>query len=236
MDHELTAGEPGVSAPVEKALVLFVTLLLSVVTAAVFLSAEDTPVQAATPGDGPFETTEGFIEVVPDDPVTVDPFLDPDPAPPTSVESGIEVLVDPPGQTVPSDSRSYEVRTGDTFERIARRELGDARHTAALVAANRGVDPRRLLPGTEIVLPLVPEAPARPERAPAVADRPLVAGGRVTVRSGDTLGDIAQRMTGRASDWKALWTLNQGRVRDPHRIRPGLELALPATWRGSRPR
>jgi sulfite exporter TauE/SafE/copper chaperone CopZ len=62
----------------------------------------------------------------------------------------------PPARTperVAQPRRTYVVAPGDTLARIAAKQLGDARRWRDIVAANPGLDPRRLRPGQTIGLP-----------------------------------------------------------------------------------
>jgi len=49
--------------------------------------------------------------------------------------------------------RTYTISSGDSFERIARIELGSAKRVKELIRLNANVDPRRLIPGKKIKLP-----------------------------------------------------------------------------------
>lgn len=49
--------------------------------------------------------------------------------------------------------RTYTISSGDSFERIARIELGSAKRVNELIQLNANVDPRRLIPGKKIKLP-----------------------------------------------------------------------------------
>lgn len=48
---------------------------------------------------------------------------------------------------------TYEVQTEDTFERIARKQLGDSGRWAEIKRMNPGVDPTRMKPGMKLKLP-----------------------------------------------------------------------------------
>lgn len=48
-----------------------------------------------------------------------------------------------------------------------------------------------------------------------------------TVESGDTLSHIAQRLYGRASQWRALFEANRDQIDDPDLIHPGQVLKVP---------
>jgi hypothetical protein len=55
-----------------------------------------------------------------------------------------------------------------------------------------------------------------------------------TVRSGDTLSEIAAHEYGRAADWPALWWVNRHQVPNPGMITVGQRLQVPA-WHRVRP-
>jgi len=65
--------------------------------------------------------------------------------------AGAEVVAKQPAST--SSYRLYTIRPRDSFERIARVQLGDRSRVQELLAMNPNVDPRRLLPGKKIKLP-----------------------------------------------------------------------------------
>lgn len=64
-------------------------------------------------------------------------------------------------QPAPETATTYTVQRGDTLEGIALKVYGDRRALADLLAANRDQvsDPRRLLPGTVLILPGIEAAP-----------------------------------------------------------------------------
>ena len=93
---------------------------------------------------------------------------------------------------------SHTVRSGESFWRIAR---AHGTTVDALIAANPNVDPARLMPGVELMVPLPPGARPRVPTTREASSQPrgeVVSrgGGRVevhhTVRAGDTLWSIAQ--------------------------------------------
>jgi hypothetical protein len=53
--------------------------------------------------------------------------------------------------------------------------------------------------------------------------------GGYTIRSGDTLSQIAARAYGSAADWPVLWWANRRQVPDPDLITAGQRLALPSS-------
>jgi LysM repeat protein len=75
----------------------------------------------------------------------------------------------------------YVIRSGDTIDRIARRELGGKEMAPKILALNKGLNPSKLKIGTKILLPVVAkETPA----LVAQASPPKTGGGALHKRSG----------------------------------------------------
>jgi DNA-binding SARP family transcriptional activator/LysM repeat protein len=126
---------------------------------------------------------------------------------------------------------TYTVQPRDTLGRIAARSLGDWTRFEEILELNRGrpqpdgaalTDPALVRPGWILVLP---SDATPPEEEPTA--------GEVTVRSGDTLADIAAQHG--LSSWQPIFDLNAGepipgggRFTDPDLIRPGQVLDLPS--------
>ena len=126
---------------------------------------------------------------------------------------------------------TYTVQPRDTLGRIAARSLGDWTRFEEILELNRGrsqpdgavlTDPALIRPGWVLVLP----RDATPSEEGPTA-------GEVTVRSGDTLVDIAAQHG--LGSWQPIFDLNAGdpipgggRFTDPDLIRPGQVLDLPS--------
>lgn len=143
-----------------------------------------------------------------------------------------EQKTQPPARALVRESRTmsgriYEVRPGDTLWAIAERHLGDATRWPELFQANRSriADPHRIYPRQKIQLGGVQQA-SRASRD--VSSRQA---GTYTVKPGDTLGGIAQRQLGKASQWPVLYALNRETLANPDRIYPGQRLKLSAQRR-----
>lgn len=63
--------------------------------------------------------------------------------------------------------------------------------------------------------------------APAAAEAPVEAAGFYTVKSGDTLGKIAQEQYGAANKYNVIFEANQPMLTDPDKIYPGQKLRIP---------
>lgn len=115
--------------------------------------------------------------------------------------------------------RVYRVRRGDTLSHIARRT---GIPVSRIMAANGLRNRHRIRVGQKLVLPGIPAA--RAAGAPAAGS---VKGGRYRVRPGDTLTSIAARHGVRAAD-----LARANGLRNPHRIRAGDVLRIPAAAAG----
>ncbi len=117
--------------------------------------------------------------------------------------------------------RVYRVRRGDTLSRIARRT---GIPVARIMAANGIRNRHRIRVGQKLVLPGLAAA-REGAGVPAVG---RLAPGRYRVRPGDTLSGIASRYGLRPAD-----LVRANRLRDPHRIRAGEVLQIPAAGGGT---
>ena len=122
--------------------------------------------------------------------------------------------------------RVYEVRPGDTLWAIAERQFGDPTRWPELFEANRSrlANPNLIRPNQKLQLGGVQVA-SRSGTSRARGD------GSYTVRSGDTLGKIAQRQLGKASEWPVLYALNRETLASPHQIYPGQVLRVSGSRR-----
>jgi len=131
----------------------------------------------------------------------------------------------------------YVVRRGDTLERIARHQLGDARRWGEIAALNGLRKPYTIREKQTLVLPqgahpapvadVTAPATTRPAPRPAQSSSAARPSGRTyVVRSGDVLSVIAERELGSSRRWREIVDLNPGL--DPMKLHVGAELAIPA--------
>jgi nucleoid-associated protein YgaU len=107
------------------------------------------------------------------------------------------------------------VKRGDSLWKLAEQHLGHGLRWHDLISANPGIlDPNHIEAGSQIYLP----AAISPLRTPT----------KITVRSGDTLSQIAQTQLGHASYAACIAHANPA-IRDANRIYAGQALVLPAT-------
>lgn len=157
-----------------------------------------------------------------------------------------------PASNVASSSEAvevYEVRPGDNYWKISKKQYGTVRYFSALARYNqkRIPDPKKMRPGMKVLTPsrevleannpdLFPKFAAKTSDVSNVghdADGPtgfyVDAQGRPMYRVGpdDTLGGIAHKHLGRFSRWTEIYRLNRHRLKDPNALTLGDLLILP---------
>lgn len=173
------------------------------------------PVEATSADGLAPEASVDMPEALAEAPVSSDlpassPSVD---APPSMNEQAPVVAAEPP-QSDGGGSELYEVQTGDTLMKIAFKVYGDVYQWRKVFDANsdRISDPARLVRGTQL----------RVDNAPSEAYYEGFE--RYLIKSGDTLGIIANDVYGTKTKWKALWKMNDGLIKDPNRIYAGFFL------------
>ncbi len=151
---------------------------------------------------------------------------------PTTVVADHRSRVIAPGPTVtPPAFRDYTVRDGDTFEIIARRELGQRSLWTSIAQANPLRDPRRLRAGDVIRIPLDPDniqgtaATGRPNPDPIsdLDETPIV----YLVKSGDSLSSIAEAHYGSQRFADFIFRSNRDVLDSMDDLSIGMQLRLP---------
>ena len=114
----------------------------------------------------------------------------------------------------PAKPNAVTVKRGDSLWKLAEQHLGHGLRWHDLVSANPGIlDPNHITAGSQIVLP--------------AAISSVRTATKFTVRTGDTLSQIAQTQLGHASYAVCIARANPS-IRDPNRIYTGQVLLLPA--------
>jgi nucleoid-associated protein YgaU len=128
------------------------------------------------------------------------------------------------GSLPPDQYTDYVVKPGDTFESIAAAWFGDRNKHSLIAIANPYKESSRLTIGEILRLP--PKTTEQTIDIPVTgaSDGPAV----YTVRSGDTLGKIAQAAYGKASLWTRIYEANRAVIgENPANLKVGMQLEIP---------
>jgi len=121
----------------------------------------------------------------------------------------------PVPRSTPPASRIV-VQQGDTLWNLSRQHLGRGTRWLELLAANPGLDdPTRLVPGTQLILPVKAAAHRRSAQT-------------ITIQAGDSLSKIALATYGHASYWPCLASANSS-IANPDQLHIGQVLVVPAS-------
>lgn len=143
---------------------------------------------------------------------------------------------DPPKSGPSAASRpTHKVRNRDTFEGIAKEVLGNAALRTEIARLNAGVDPTKLKPGQELLLPTAAEIAQwntgkskpgeQPAATPPKAKEAAATPGTYTVVKGDTFERIAANVLGSRKRFPELLELNPTIA--PSELRAGQKIKLP---------
>ncbi len=140
---------------------------------------------------------------------------------------------------------TVRVAAGETLEIIARRLYGRPGAVSEILAANPGVNPKRLKIGQELKLPRAPTRTgssavlvnAGPgvtptvgpvvQGAPNTTVAPAVTGRTHVVAKGERLGTIAKSRYGSESAWKRIYDANRDKLSNPNKLVAGMKLRIP---------
>lgn len=141
--------------------------------------------------------------------------------------------------STPSAPKTYKVEAGDSPFTISQKLFGDGKYASKIMAANPGVNARRLKVGQELAIPdITAKETAAGSSVAGTADHTdpaPVAGTSASaktykVQAGDTLSGISSKLYGKSSMWKQLYAANKSKIgADPTRLRAGMVLQVPET-------
>jgi nucleoid-associated protein YgaU len=133
-----------------------------------------------------------------------------------------------PSPSTTHASTEYTVQSGDTFEGLARRFLGDASKSRVIQDANPGVSPTNLQIGQKLKIPGANLASgATPTSKPAAGS--TTTANTYTVQSGDSLMAISRKVYGNDTDWRRILEANATLLKgNAQAIQPGMKLTIPA--------
>lgn len=135
-----------------------------------------------------------------------------------------------PKQNLPkkaySKIRTVIVKSDDSLSKICQREYRDGSLAAALAEYNGITNPNMIRAGIELRLPDrmffgIINQPQRPTVRNKFA--------HYTVKSGETLSEISQKLLKTARRWQELFELNRDVIDNPNNVRAGVTLKIPTT-------
>ena len=201
----------------------------------------DTPADPIGPPEPKAETPEDLFAAAPsagDGPMPSPE--DAEAAGPGDLEPAVPVGGDATPEETAEDAagprkRYYVIRDGESFWTVTKKLYGAGKYYADVVKANPDVNPERIRAGQVIAIPAIDGAKLReellasPEELEPRSRRPrvyLARDVRHVIRSGETLGDIAQKYYKSAIKWPHILIANPSL--DPKRLRAKKEITVPA--------
>jgi nucleoid-associated protein YgaU len=139
-----------------------------------------------------------------------------------------------PISTTNADARQREhvIRPGETLTAISQMAYGNPNLYPAILRANPNLDPKRMRPGTTIILPALSEI--RPDAQPAGAtiggsdSAALDSKSEYRTQSNDSLYRISMKLYGTPAMVDKLYELNKSTIgSDPAKLKLGMVLKLP---------
>ncbi|HBZ97887.1 MAG TPA: hypothetical protein DEO57_08585 [Phycisphaerales bacterium] len=132
----------------------------------------------------------------------------------------------------------HVVEEGETLRTIARSWYGDDSMAITLAAHNNLPDPDRLVPGTRLLMPTSPPGdvaeltitmgqPAPITPPAAIAEDEPDSLEVYTVKPGDTLSQLAQKLLGSSRDTGRLFEMNRDVIGNIDALQVGMELRYP---------
>lgn len=127
-------------------------------------------------------------------------------------------------------AKTIEVKSGDTLSELASKHLGSAALWQDLLTANKDklADEHSLQVGMKLRLP----GTTGQSQAPAVVTTPSTtrssSGNTYTVKPGDNLTEIAEKMLGDGDKWRTVYDANRDSLKSPDRLIVGQKLRIPS--------
>jgi nucleoid-associated protein YgaU len=128
--------------------------------------------------------------------------------------------------------RTHRVESGESPYSISQSVYGSPRYYKRILAANPGIDPRRLKIGQVLVIPEITDAEKNPSTASGAAETHIDSATMYTVVPGDTLESISRKLYGTAGMIDKLYLANKSLIgADENVLKIGwvLKLSQPPT-------
>jgi nucleoid-associated protein YgaU len=126
-------------------------------------------------------------------------------------------------------SSSHTVREGETLYTIAKKYYGRGELWTIIARANSEVNPENMRLGQKLTIPARKKAVNSFEGITEAETKKIDSKKFIsyTVKSGDTLADIAEKHLGSPSKWKEILAVNKGRISSPRDLKVGQVLLIP---------
>jgi nucleoid-associated protein YgaU len=147
----------------------------------------------------------------------------------TTILEGRHIVEDKQPQKNKSGDHLYVVQSGETLRTICANYYGDSGLATAVARWNKIANLNKIDRNQQIALPnrssLIEIRLSSAESTPAVNEMRSM--GQYTVKTGDTLSEISQKVMGTTKKTQLLIDLNRDVMPNPDRIRPGMVLQFP---------
>ncbi|MCH8343338.1 MAG: LysM peptidoglycan-binding domain-containing protein [Planctomycetes bacterium] len=121
----------------------------------------------------------------------------------------------------------HTVRPGESLSSICQRYYGDVLTVTALARYNDISDPNKIRAGRKLRIPKA-DALARNDRSnPAASSGSADRSRTYTIKRGDSLSVVAQRLLHSAGRWRQLYELNRNVISDPDTLHVGTVIKVP---------
>ncbi len=125
--------------------------------------------------------------------------------------------------SAPAGSRTHTVKSDEYLIDISEKYYGTTAKWKIIADANPGINPNKLMVGQKLV---IPDAGGSSSHSTSGGSETATDGGDTyTIKSGDTLEKVAQKLLGDGSKWQDIAKLNPGV--DPTRLMVGQKITVP---------
>jgi nucleoid-associated protein YgaU len=223
----------------EKIAVLVVTVVIAVLLSLTLLSSPGTPVTETAELKPQDTSSTPTLDQSAGTPFGMQDVLDGRTA--TQMQSppkpAVAEVVGPPAEL--ALSMSHRVASGETLDVIAKKLYGRSSAASEILAANPGLNPRRMKVGMELTLPRPPTlrgrtlpttaavAPTTAPSASAARTETAALSKEHVVRSKESLGSIAKARYGTQNAWRRIYEANRDKLKSPDKLVVGMKLRLP---------
>jgi nucleoid-associated protein YgaU len=133
-------------------------------------------------------------------------------------------------RTAATRSKTIEIQPGDTLSELASKHLGSAARWEDLLEANKDQldGPQSLRVGMKLRIPGTTGRVQAPAAANNSSTSQTRSGKTYTVKPGDNLTEIAEKMLGDGDKWKMVYEANRDKLKSPDRLIVGQKLRIPS--------